>query len=364
MLRLRPVLLAFVLCSLTVHALALPAIAADQDTIRLVGGGDVAYPPKSWLDGAYPKIRGRIWSQIKPLFAGADLVFCNLETPVTNRGGAVQKEYVLRMGPDKLGDILAAGFNLLSLANNHSADAGPEGLADTLDNLIKFKEKYPTLVYAGAGRTVEEAYKPVYFTPEGKALRMAFIAVGNNRSKLVASYWDPRVVRLIKSARSQADVVIVSSHGGAEYLHAPPADIVKRYRQFVDAGATLVLGHHPHVPQGVERRGKGVIFYSLGNLSFGSLTARHRKTGARLYALLADVTIGRDGVKEARAVPLWVGQGEALVAGGERLPPRLLEPQLLKGKFFESGLAALREWTAAIPGNATRVGDDGRILLK
>jgi poly-gamma-glutamate synthesis protein (capsule biosynthesis protein) len=344
---------------------ASPASSAElpgsQDEIVLVGGGDVAYPI-GWFDSLYDKVRPGIWQGVAPLLARADLRFCNLETPLTRRPPAMRKRFLIRTDPARLDDLLAAGWNLLALANNHAADAGAEGIADTILALEGARSQRPQLAWAGSGRSEAEAWAPAVVVPEGKALRVAFLALGNSPSRLVATPWGPRALKAIAAARQRAEVVVVSVHAGSEYRHLPGPDIVSRYRAFVDAGADLVLGHHPHVPQGLERRGRAVIAYSLGNLSFASLTTRHHATGARLFGALIEVRLGRDGVREARIHPLWVNNREPLEVSGRRLAPRPISPQLLEGGFRTAGLAAFREWCAAIPDNPSTLDPEGRLV--
>lgn len=335
------------------------AHAADAETVTLVAGGDVVYP-SDFAESTFRKQRPKLWSSIRPVLDAADVRFCNLETPVTEQAPSLRKPFLMQMSEERLGAVVDEGrFNLISVANNHTADCGEQGLIDTLDALDRARERHPDLQVAGAGRTPDEVWRVAYFTPPGKTLKLALVAAGNNGSPLVANASSPKLLATIRAARKEADVVLVSVHGGLEYTHVPSPAIVKRYRSLIDAGADVVLGHHPHVPQSAEWYKRGVIFYSFGNLSFGSYTKRYRATGARMWGLLGEVQLAKTGVVRARAIPLWVNNAEALQVGELVLKPTPLVPQLLTGTAKAAMLVDLRTWNAELPGGGTGIDDDG-----
>jgi poly-gamma-glutamate synthesis protein (capsule biosynthesis protein) len=351
-------------------ALALPtiAIAGERDLV-IVAGGDVAWP-RGWFDAHVERVGNGpgMFARIAPFLADADLRFVNLETPLTDRPFALKKQYLVATPPQRFDWLLAAGFNLFSLANNHVADAGVEGVADTVAALEQARTKQPGLWWAGADVDPARAEAPVILTPKGKTLRVALLAVGNNPSKTVAAWQGRGVLDRIAAARKQADFVIVSVHAGGEYVHVPEEHVVKRFRSFVDAGADLVLGHHPHVIRSVEHRGDGLIFYSLGNFSFASFTSRHHKTGARLYGMLPIIRV-RDGkIAEAQIVPLYVNNREPWQIEGEapvRATP--FQPQPMQGAYARKVLEELQEFSRAVPNHATEIairGDSGWITLQ
>lgn len=327
-------------------------IALGGDTALPIGPNDVA------LDALGP----RVFDGLRPWLAQADLAFTNLEAPLTDRPAIVRKAFPMTSPPRRLAWIVDAGFDLFSLANNHMADAGRPGVEDTIAALTAARAGRP-LWWAGAGATARDAAEPVIVTPAGSALRIGFLAVGNGAAPEVAHFDDRRaLLARVKRLRAGTDLVIVSVHGGTEYQHAAEPDLVALFRALVDAGADIVVGTHPHVLRGVERRGRGLILHGLGNLAFGTLTDRHRARGGTLYGMLAlvDVALADGALERVRLVPLWVDNGYPLeLPDLPASPPAAFVPRPLTGPHARAALDAIRAWSAAIPGNATVIGDDG-----
>lgn len=351
---------------LGILAIAGHAEAGERD-LTIVAGGDVAWP-RGWAEGptAAAGAKGP-FALIAPYLQDADLRFVNLETPLTDRPFQVKKRFLVATTPTRLQWLLDAGFNLLSLANNHTADAGVEGIADTLQALEAARASGRPLWWTGAHTDPAQAAAPVVWAPPGKSLRVAFLAFGNNASRHVASVFAASAVERIRAARREAGFVIVSVHAGGEYQHVAEPALARRMRAFVDAGADLVLGHHPHVVRGIERRGKSLIFYSLGNFSFSSYTTRHHATGARLYGILPIIEVKDGAIAQARIVPLYVNNREPWQLEGQApVRPTPMRPQPLRGAYATAMLTELQQWSAAIVGNETAiaiVGDEGRITL-
>ena len=205
----------------------------------------------------------------------ADVAVANLETAVTDRDieKPGEKTYEFKSDPDALPAFRDAGFDAVNLANNHTMDFGPDGLRDTMRHLEE-----NGIVHVGAGETAEEAYAPEYIEKNG--LRIALFGfshvipdvcwkVGARKIGLAETYDYTKPVEAIEKAAAEADLVVVMAHWGDELQEQPhPTEQVELARRFVDAGADLVVGSHPHVLQGFERYGGGWIAYSLGNFIF------------------------------------------------------------------------------------------------
>ncbi|MFN3199155.1 MAG: CapA family protein [Bradymonadia bacterium] len=201
-------------------------------------------------------------------FINADLNLVNLETAVTTRGEAAEKTYTFRMPAEALEATLDAGFNVMSLANNHTGDYGAIGVEDTLEHLKQAAEQRPLLAWAGAGMTFDDAVAPRIFEHEGVTVALSSIGIGRGARwsggvGVAHIYDDDAAIERLMAA--EADIHILAVHGGTERKLEPTAQIQGIAHKAVDAGVDLVWGHHPHVTQGIERRGEGLIMYSLGN---------------------------------------------------------------------------------------------------
>jgi poly-gamma-glutamate synthesis protein (capsule biosynthesis protein) len=247
---------------------------------------------------------------VRPLLKQAQIVFGNLEGPLTDGGAAeVSKQYVFRSPPDKVAPALArAGFNIVSLANNHSLDYGPQGLADTRAALVK-----AGIHPVGAGSNEAEARAPVYM--KAKGVTVAFLAYSlvfpeefwAGPETPGTAFGHERFVRAdVAAARAKADVVVVSFHWGQEGKTELRDYQVQLAHAAIDAGAAAVLGHHPHILQGVERYRQGVILYSLGNFAFGS----YSNTATR--SVISLLTFRGKQLRELRLVPLNVKNAEVV----------------------------------------------------
>ncbi|RXZ82334.1 CapA family protein [Paenibacillaceae bacterium] len=204
---------------------------------------------------------------------GTDLMAGNLENPITLRGTpAKDKQFVFKGTPDSLPALKNAGFDVVSLANNHTLDQGVEGLLDTMKYLDE-----TGIPHVGGGNNDTEAFAPVIL--EAKGIKVAYIGVsrvlpvvewkaGPNLPGVAESYDTTRTVEAIKKAKKQADIVVVMIHWGKEREDMPQQYQGEFGKLFIDSGADLIIGAHPHVLQGFEQyKGKWIV-YSLGNFIF------------------------------------------------------------------------------------------------
>ncbi|MFC1498553.1 CapA family protein [Verrucomicrobiota bacterium] len=203
-----------------------------------------------------------------------DIVFANLETPVTSRGQPSSKQcphITFRSDPSSVSGLKQAGVNIVSLANNHMVDYGDIGVLDTIDILSRHD-----IYCVGAGINEQEARRPAII--EKKGYKIAFLAYSSafQAGTYIASRHKAGGAQLIlkdiqKDIRDiiqKVDFVIVSLHWGIEYDDYPVPVEMDIARRIIDAGAALVLGHGPHYIQGIEEYNNGKIVYSLGNFVF------------------------------------------------------------------------------------------------
>lgn len=212
------------------------------------------------------------YTNVKDFLTKPDFTIANLETPITTRGTVQTKEYVYRSSPLALPALKAAGVDIVNLANNHVMDYGTDGLLDTMSALDQEGIKR-----VGAGKDATEAYQPVMVEKDGvKIAVFGFSRVVPEASWKAApghpgvaetySYTVP--VEAIQKAKATADLVVVVAHWGVERDDNPDKNQKELAHRYIDAGADLIIGGHPHVLQGFEQYKGKWIAYSLGNFIF------------------------------------------------------------------------------------------------
>lgn len=219
---------------------------------------------------------GVVFAGVANVLRAADLCIVNLECAIADVGEPQAKSYTFRAPPESVGALVDAGIDVVSLANNHAMDWGPEALAQT-----RALCESAGIAVVGSGRDDTEARKPAVVERNG--LRIAVLgyvdapAEGSfSRLSWKAGPDTPGVAWLdvdemvadIAAAKREADHVVVMAHFGYEYHNTPGETQRLQARAAIDAGATVVAGHHPHVLQPVEEYDPGLIAYSLGNFVF------------------------------------------------------------------------------------------------
>lgn len=269
------------------------------DTVTLRAVGDVL------LGGPMARImavrgRGYPFQFLKPTLRAADIAFANLECSVSNRGRPIPKQYNFRADPARAMVLAEAGFKIVSVANNHAWDFGRDALEDTVQSVRRTGVRT-----VGAGANRAEAHALQIVTVHG--LRVGFLAyLGLLPPLLPESAQEPSlsmasvpvIQREVRAARPRVDVLIVSLHDGKEGAPTPNAHQRMLAHTAIDAGAQIVLGHHPHVVEPMERYHRGVICYSLGNFVFS--------TAGRGSGAMFEARLGHEGLRTARLVPLFL----------------------------------------------------------
>ena len=262
------------------------------------------------------------FEHVRPWLRGADLTVGNLECVIIgsppahssgfDRGGAGPP---LRAPPSAVAGLRDAGFDILGLANNHALDMGGEGLAATTSHLGA-----AGIDVIGAAPADEPALQPVIQQVSG--IRLAFLAFNSlcgSQASLPGAGWAPvdwnqdRATEAVAAARDRADAVIVSIHWGYEYeTRVDPAQR-DAARALLEAGADLVIGHHPHVVQAIEVDTGRAVAYSLGNFVFDQ-PQPEAQCGLVLRAFFDG-----EGLRALQALPVWAGPR-----------PRLMTPKGLQ----------------------------------
>lgn len=255
----------------------------NEKSVTLVVAGDWA-PDRAQQRALLCDPR-RFYGDILSAFADADLSIVNMEVPVAGNW-----PFSIKDGPNLSVDANAAALGLSSLgcsvaclANNHIMDFGEAGLTATLSTLKRLGIR--TL---GAGRNRNDAIRPLVIAVGNCRIGVLNVAEGeearaSDQDPGAAPLDTPWVCQQIRELAELVDSVAVIVHAGREYVPVPPPYIRETYRLLADAGASLVVGHHPHVPQGIEVWRGVPIVYSLGNFVFPvSPNIWHRNVGSLL----------------------------------------------------------------------------------
>lgn len=242
---------------------------------------------------------GYPWTSVGARLRAADLAFANLECAVSTRGSAVPKAFTFRGRPSSLRAAAErGGLDVVNLANNHAGDFGDTALLDTLRHARRFG-----IATVGAGRDARRAYKPRIVRRLG--LRVAFVGFSTilpfdfqaGGSDPGTAWGYPGRVRagVLRARRMGADVVVATFHWGIERDLVQDPREVELGRVALDAGATAVIGAHPHVLQPIERVGaRRLVAYSLGNFVFSAASPSTERTG------ILELRLGRRRVASHR----------------------------------------------------------------
>lgn len=272
---------------------------SEPPTIRIAAVGDLLFDR-----GVREAIAAHgvdwLFDDVKNVLEDADLAVGNLECPLSRRGLRSAKPFSFRGDPECAAALARAGFDVLTLANNHSLDFGRAALSDTISALVESK-----ITPVGAGRSGREASRATIV--EVKGLRIAFVAycdlfvegtTPRDDAVGISTGDEQRLLNAIREARTRSDVVIALVHWGAEYKQRPTQRQRDLAAQCLEAGAAAVVGAHPHVLQPVAFKNNTLVAYSLGNFVFD-----HRKPPSSDSAILL-LSISARGVEAVDCVPV------------------------------------------------------------
>ena len=230
------------------------------------------------LDTCENGIYDCISPELVEIMQGADIMWLNNEFTYSTRGSAMNgKMYTFRANPARVENLKKLGVDIVGLANNHVYDYGKDAFLDTLDTLDE-----ACIPYVGAGRNLDAAKSPVYLQADGKTV--AFVAASRaEKYKLTpqATDTEPGILRCydtalfkeaIAEADKNADIVIALPHWGTEYSTVLEPVQEQTAREYIDAGADIIIGAHTHCLQGFEFYNGAPIVYSLGNYWFNEKT--------------------------------------------------------------------------------------------
>lgn len=251
------------------------------EPIILGFAGDVNLDADSYPVAKYDEegkgILGVLSKDLVAEMNAADLMMLNNEFAYSTRGvEETDKSYTFRADPGRVGILNEMGVDIVSLANNHALDFGPEALLDTFSTLDTAK-----IAYVGAGENMARAKAPFYFNVGDKTI--AFVAASrvvfamdwyatDTTPGMIGTYDPTLFLESIKEAKENADFVVAYVHWGVERNNYPENYQKVFAKNYIDAGADAVIGCHPHVMQGLEFYKGKPIAYSLGNFWFNKST--------------------------------------------------------------------------------------------
>lgn len=208
-------------------------------------------------------------ADVKKYIDASDISVINLETPLSLKGHPIEKTGPnIHADPKCVEFLVESGFKLINTANNHVYDFGEEAFCETMDILDDRNFKH-----VGSGKNIIEAVKPAKFKIRGS--KIAFIAYAENEYTIATKTSSGAApvdfasnVQQIREVSSENNITIVLVHGGNEYNPIPSPGMIKRYRGYIDAGASAVIATHTHCPQGYEFYKGCPVIYSIGNFLF------------------------------------------------------------------------------------------------
>lgn len=235
----------------------------------------------------------------------SDILFGNLEGQISDKGNKIGTVNSFRVEPEAIEGLKLAGFDILSVANNHSFDYNVAALTDSFKRL-----KDAGIEYVGGGMDKKEAFQLKIIEKNGARIGfLGYCSVGakgwmaTDASPGIAFMNENEIEEMkqqISKAKEQVDILMVSNHFGDEYQTTENKAQEKMYSAFIDAGADVVLGHHPHVMQPVVQYKNGWIAYSLGNFLFDMAFSKETMEGMLLEIQIEGKKIKRVSAKEIK----------------------------------------------------------------
>jgi poly-gamma-glutamate synthesis protein (capsule biosynthesis protein) len=334
--------------SLALVCLSAAAQPSDPTTVLVLTGDNLLGGRMGDLVSRYGE--GYAYEMVKGVLRKADIAFGNLECPITDfphrtlgksaQAVAEKRDFVFRASPAYSSRILQdAGIDVVSLANNHTMDYQAQGLLDTIAHL-----KRAGIVSVGGGANRAEAASSRIVRRNG--MRVGFLAysmivphrsAASERAAGINAHakgFSAEMETAIRQLRKNVDWVLVSIHWGKEGSTQPEKYQVEVAHRAIEAGADVIVGHHPHRIQGIEFYRGGVIFYSLGNFLFPG--------SRRVESFLAEVTLSKKKEVAVRLLPLWVSGGRPVPSSDATLLTRIRQVVGQAGARIEADGSWLR----------------------
>jgi len=273
-----------------------------MNDIKLFAVGDILLQARS---NKHP------FDKVKKTFKDKDILFGNLETALSGQGKREKKAFPLYSPSENVKYLKDVDYDVLNIANNHILDRGVEGFNNTLEVLNK-----NDLNFIGANNDKSISNHLIL---EKRGMKFGFLGYTTGRFKIpsgicINKLSEKKILADIESIKNKCDFVIISLHWGTENVFYPSPNQIDLAHNLIDNGATLILGHHPHVIQGVEEYKDGLIVYSLGNFQFRPRLSQSKTSESII--LCVDFNMG--GIKKYEIIPVGIDN---------ELLPKLVEGQ-------------------------------------
>ena len=278
--------------------------APEGSPVRLAAVGDLMLSGEVARRHPPGHLSVDMFDGVAPILRSADIAFGNLETPMCTQ--AVRRK-LFRADPAMAPILAAAGFNVLSLANNHILEYGAQGLSECARVVTE-----SGIVVLGAGGNQETARRPVIVDRRG--LRVGLLGFGRtlqvqkDRSAPGFVEWDEaEAVRAIRDLKGSVDVVVVSIHIGYMWIDYPSPEFKGAADRLIEEGAHVVLMHHAHVLQGYQAKDGRLAVYNLGNFIADIYEGETGVTPVpelQLESAIFLIDLDRKGVVEAAMIPI------------------------------------------------------------
>lgn len=281
--------------------------------------------------GAKIKKWGTIYpfKQVASILKGGAFVFGNLEAPLSSKemDNKHPSSLIMKALPESVEGLKYAGFNILSLANNHALEHGEESLFETINILLQ-----NNINPIGVDSDISKAREPLILDIKGITIAFLAYCLVPDKTAYISIKNPEEICSDAKKVKSHADVVVVSLHWGSEYIEKPSPSQIRLAHQIIDSGADLILGHHPHVLQGIEEYHNGLVAYSLGNFVFDLNCVEETRS-----TVILECTLSKEGVVGYKLVPMHINDQYV--------------PHLLQGEKGEPLLARLSKLSTELKGD-------------
>lgn len=305
----------------------------SNNQLTLLAAGDI-------MMGDHPICTGRgvnaliekkgsafLFQYVKETLRAGDIVFGNLETVISNKNYKKYnlKSYQLRAMPQSANALKDAGFNVLSIANNHILEHGEEAFYDTLRILEENKINY-------TGKCEKGKQTPALISQNDVIVGFLGYSLieDPNYIPLYAKSDIEAIIDDVIALKKKVDIPVVSLHWGYEHIKRPSPGQIDTGRKIIDAGAKLIIGHHSHCLQGMEYYKDGVILYSLGNFVFDMWQKKARES------MIFKCSLSKQGIEDAEIIPVFINDS--------------YQPEILKGTERERFLEDYNKLNSEISG--------------